>query len=212
MNQLLTILVAALIFAGCERSNRNIEVTPNNNTGNNGQNGRTGGERNEPIDQGDGDSTAARTGSVALTIRGLSTTASRLELSWSFNGKSGTQTMVLSNGVARTNLLNLPVGTDALQISGTIDSKAIKSGSINITVTSGKTTSASFDAQSTSEDSGSNGGSTGGNNTDVILIPSIGDSTTVPPTSTPPVPSSWDGKSFKGNSSWTIEALDAVKA
>jgi len=192
------IMLFAAFIASCQRSNRSVEVTPNGNKVSPGEKGGgdEGGRDEDGSGDGKGDDSGNKTkstGSIKLMIEGLS--GSTVKIDWDFKGKSGTKEISVSSGTATATLTSMPVGTDTLNISGTVDGKAIKLASKEVTVEKGETTTVNFTVQK----EGDNGDSSKGD-TDVTIIPDIGGDSTLT--------LDWDGKSFKGNSVWKIEAIN----
>jgi hypothetical protein len=196
----ITLSIAIFVLTSCERSSRTIQVQPTNN----GVKPGSDDDDSKKSDTRDG-----ITGSIEINISGAAAEASEIEIRWMFNGKSGKRSASLVDGKGRIKINNLEPGTDSLDISGSIDGKAIKPFSASdVTVVKDRATTVEFKIKAAPGGGGGGGG--GGGDTDVIIIPEIGPAPKKPDPidpPAPPAPAEWDGKSFKGNAKWSIEPV-----
>lgn len=199
---ILSIMLLAASLVGCERSSRSVEVQPISN----GKlpNSNTGDQPSPGDDTGSNNSTK-KVGQINLTLAGAETASGSASVAWTFNGASQTATVTLSNGSGTTLLSNVPAGSSTLTVKVTINS-VVYNGSASVIVSENSAKSVSLNL--VRDTSGGGGGQqpnpptpTGGDS-DVIINPTIGGNPTPTPTSL------WDGKSFRGNSKWSIEAVN----
>ena len=204
---ILSIMLLAATLVGCERSSRNVEVQPISN----GKlpDSDTGDKPTPDDDTGSGDSTK-KVGQINLTLSGAETASGSASVAWTFNGASQTATATLSNGSGTTLLSNVPSGSSTLTVKVTINS-LIYNGSASVIVSENSAKSVSLNLVRDTSGGGGGGGGGGqqptppnptGGDSDVIINPTIGGNPTPTPTSL------WDGKSFRGNSKWSIEAVN----
>ncbi len=203
---ILSIMLLAASLVGCERSSRNVEVQPISN----GKlpNSDTG-EKPNPSDDTGSDNSTKKVGQINLTLSGAETASGSASVAWTFNSASQTATVTLSNGSGTTLLTNVPAGSSTLTVKVTINS-VVYNGSASVIVSENSAKSVSLNlVRDTSGGGGGGGGGqqpnpptpTGGDS-DVIINPTIGGNPTPTPTNL------WDGKSFRGNSKWSIEAVN----
>ena len=223
---LATISMIALMTAltvSCERSSRSIDIQPNAN-----------GVKPGTPDTGDGDKTgAAGSGSIELSLKGAASSASSLELNWSFKGKTGSKTVPLTSGSASVVIDSLPAGLGTLAITGKVDGTSIKDDSTDVEVEKNKTAKASLTVQigtgggtggggggGTGGGGGGGGGGTGGGGGGGTGGGGGGGGTggggdgdvVIVPEIGPAKPptngsTAWDGKSFQGNAKWSLEPI-----
>lgn len=209
------------VLASCERTSRNIEVQPNNNIKPNNQSGDS-----------DSDQIIFTTGSLKLRISGLPSSAGSAVVQISIAGNAETRNISLMDGKGITTITDLSPGELDVDVSTTIGSATYR-GTTEISILKGMISSASIvmstnanptptpnpDPQPTPipqpepqpqpqpepQPQPLPNDNNGGDSSIDIGIDIGGNSPTPSPT---PQPSIWDGKSFQGNSMFSIEPID----
>ncbi len=191
------ILTTTITFFGCERSSRTVQIQPTNNAV---------GEEGNGAD-GEKPDTSAKTGKLELVVKNADNSAKSLDLDWTFKSKSDSVSIALSGGAGSETIKYVPAGSGTITFSGKLDGKAIQDITQNITIVSGNVKSLTLSLKS----GGGTGGTSGETDAEItveIISPTQPQNPVTPPVTPPTNVDVWDGKSFKGNKNWTIEAVN----
>jgi hypothetical protein len=210
INPLLALTLFATVWTSCERQNRSVNVTPNQNNRESIDPKKTTPEGEEESDE---------TGNLVIAFKDAGASAKVLRLQWSYQDKTGSSLVSFDSGMGDATIESLPVGTGTIELTGTLDGKSIKKISESVTIrnltptvlnlslsrgdgSSGGTSSGGSGGSSSGGSGGSSSGGSGGSSSggsggsssggssgsssgggsesDIIIIPEIEPSDTKP--------------------------------
>ena len=189
MFKLANVIFALSALVSCERSNRTVEVLPNTNNVNQDGNGTGTGK--------------GGFGSLVLRLSNLPSKTTSASVRILIDGEPSTADVKLTDGSGKTTIENLPLGSSQqVIVKATIESVLyIGRASVNIDKDSRSTATIPMEKDS-GGDTGGTGGTGGTGTADVNINVDVGGQQ-APPSGT----NLWDGKSFKGNSQFTIKPV-----
>jgi hypothetical protein len=213
MIRVITLASFLVVFAGCERSTRNVEIQPTN-------------QGVKPEGNSSGDS-LSNTGKVKLDVSGFPADLKSVDLKISINGTAWDRKYDLQGGSGSDTFEPLNIGSTLIKVTVVIAGKSYD-GSATLTIRKSETSRVSIKLSASDSSTGGTPtptptptppgtptpsptppgtptpSGTPSGDTDLDISVDIGGSSTP---GTPQPQNLWDGKSFKGNSMFNIEPV-----